>query len=857
MAGRPTPAVPTTRETPPTHRWLRTRGLTAAEAAGRGARISGVRYCIHVDLTDLAGGRFRSTTTVTFDDAAPHQPIWLDLIADRVMSLRADGADLDLAAAVGVERLVLARTAAHTTVEVVADHRAGDAAAGLCRSVDPTDGAVYAWTQFQPFDARRMFPCFDQPDLRAVVTLSVRAPAGWTCVANAARTAEWADGTGTRHEFAPTPPIPTYLVALCAGPFAAVHGRHGELPLALYARRSLAEVLQAAAPELFALTGTGLDLFTAHFGRGYPGTKYDHVFLPDQPGAMENLGCVTWNDEVLYRSAPTPAQRARRALVLLHELSHQWFGDLVSPRWWDDLWLSESFADWAAIWALRFVPELAAHAGDGVALLKPTALRADQLPSSHPVSQPVADVAAVAASFDAITYHKGAYLLHRLVDRIGEDAFLAGLRGYFRRFAWGCATIDGLVEELSAATPVDVRRWADEWLRTAGVNTIRLRVDTAGGRCGSVRIEQTGPVLRTHQIQVTAYRLVDRRLRPVAVVAVTVEGSVTDVRALAGRPAGEVLLPDSAGDGYLKVRPDPESWRALRDWASALDPGPARAVVRQLVADLLFDAELGAADALAMLLDAAATEPGAAEFAATVDLAVVTAHRYASVAERAALSARIADRCLPMAADLRHTPAHRAAAWSAAARSACTAAQLDALAAALPTADLPQPVRWEVATRLVSAEPPGSGLVNRWIGAARRLDPDPDGWIAAAAAACAAPTDDAKDSGLALLFDHRRLPAGRIAQVAAALWQPLQPAASRRAAARYLAGLPGAVRAGGPARALRLVSGGFPTAGLDDDLVRAARRLADDRSLPAAVRSALTDEAALAERTIRTARRPA
>lgn len=841
-------------------RWRAATGLTADEAAARGQQIGSSRYRVHIDLSEFDRGEFVSSTTVIFDVHAPGRPVWIDLIAEEVLSVNLNGRAMPLGDVVGRERLVVPQTLARNTVTVVARHRAGSASAGLCRSVDSADGSTYAWTQFQPFDARRMFPCFDQPDLRGVVSLTVTAPEPWTCVSNSRPSGQPVPAAAGMavHAFTDTPVIPVCVVALCAGPFSQVHGQLGDIPASLYARRSLASALGSAAPELFSLTQHGLEWFSGHFGRPFPGDKYDHVFLPDQPGAMENLGCVTWNDSVLFRSAPTIAQRARRALVLLHELSHQWFGNLVSPRWWDDLWLSESFADWAAVWALRSVPELAEHAGDGPAVYKPIAVRSDQLPGSHPVSRAVADMSAVEANFDAITYHKGACLLHQLVDMVGEESFLAGLRSYFRRFAWSAATVDGLLDELGATTSVDVRRWAAEWLRTSGVNTLRVHVEASLGRYRIVRLRQSAsasrPLLRTHRLPLTEFRLVDGDLRAEHTARLAASGPLTEVRGLAGRPVADLLLPDSDDRGYLKVRLDPDSFEVLLAHGQTLAGPRVRAVARQIIDDMLFDSEVDARSAVRVLTAFLATEVGDRAFASTVDLCAGAALRYSAPRHRRELSAQVADICLAIADGPGTPPAQRNAAWLGVARTAATPDQLAALVRALGTVELPQAVRWEMITRLVAEHGPEAG--DDLVRVEQQQDSDPDGWISAASARAAADDRAAKQSGLTLILTGTRLPSGRIAQVSSGLWQPFQPATTNQAAADYFAGLPQAVAEGGTARGIRQVTGGFPTAGVDDDLVRAARSLAADPDLPAAVRTVLADQADVAARMLRTGRRP-
>ncbi len=838
---------------------LQHSGLTAVEAADRGSSIGRTAYQVLIDLTSLATERtFRVRTIIDFEAREPGRALWLDLLSADVESVEHNGCRLDPPSVVGPERIMLSAVAYRNRVIVHSTQRAGDQAAGLCRSVDPVDGEIYAWTQFQPFDARRMLPCFDQPDLRATFRVEVLAPRDWICVSNAVPVGDPTPaGPDNAHWlFAETPPIPVYLLALCAGPFAVQRRRHAGIPLGLYARRSLSSALDLAAPELFAVTAHGLDTYSAEFDRPFPGDSYDQVFLPDQPGAMENLGCVTWNDRALYRAPPTIAERARRALVLLHELSHQWFGDLVSPRWWDDLWLSESFADWAAQWALRTYPELSGSAGAGAGVFKAEGLRADQLPSTHPVSRAVHDMAAVEANFDAITYHKGACLLQQLVDLVGEQTFLAGLRAYFRRFAWSSATIDGLLDALDRAADVDVRRWAAEWLRTSGVNTVRAEVDIGDdGRYRAVTLRQNAdparPLLRSHQVQLQAFRLVDGTLRPESQVALQISGPATGVPAVIGLAAADLLLVDAQDRGFFKARLDPASLRVLLANGDTLPDAGPRAALRLIVGDMLFNAELDAPAAVRLLARCLGSEVDSQAFTATADLAVATAHRYAAPHRRAELAAIIADRCLELIGAA-SGPVPASEVWAVLAGTAATPDQLAALDGALAVGSLPASVRWDAVTRLIAAGAADPAVADVEL----RGDPDPDAWVAAESARAAASAPEAKQRALALLLDPAGVPVARIAQLAAGLWQPLQDAALADLAVSFLDRLPAAIAAGGTARALRLAQWGFPTSGLTVAVGHSAGALGKDRSLPLAVRVVLTDQAAVVERILRTAALP-
>ena len=837
---------------------LRT-GLTAAEAATRGALIGRTDYRVVVDLCELPReSRFRVVTAIGFEVREPGMPVWLDLIADSVEAVVFNGAALGIAAR-GPERLLLADTAHHNVVTVHSTHLAGRGAAGLCRTVDPADGEVYAWTQFQPFDARRMLPCFDQPDLRAQFDVEVITPAHWTCVSNSRPAPMQQPQADLLHwRFHPTPPIPVYLLAICAGPFAVRRSEHHGLPLGLWARRSLEPALDRAAAELFALTGHGLDRFAQAFDCPYPGDSYDQVFLPDQPGAMENLGCVTWNDGALHRNAPNLAQRTRRAHVLLHELSHQWFGNLVSPRWWDDLWLSESFADWAAAFALDSYAGLQAP-GSGqagrAALGKAAALRADQLPSTHPVSRRIDDIAAVEANFDAITYQKGAAMLHQLVTLVRVSAFLAGLRSYFAHFAWAAATIDGLLDEIDQAAPdVDVRRWAAEWLQTAGINTISVEAtrDPESTCWSGVALRQSAdpsfPQLRRHRVDLQVYHLRGDVLVAGRSVITDISGPSSRVPELEHGQTGELLFLDQFNRGYFRPRPDPTSLITLLRYGHTIGEPAARSAMRQTIDDMLVSAELFTGDAVSLLTCCLATETDAGALAATATMVADAALLYAGTPDRLTFAATVAGQCLDLLENARTPEAHRQILWSTLTRTASRPDQLGVLERALVQGTIPADCRWPAVTRLL-ASGANPDLAER----ESQRDPDPDSWVARHTALAAQPSPTGKDAALQLLLDADRVPTARIGQLASGIWQPFQDLALRETTKMFLHRLPGALAMIGTARALRLVGSGFPRTGLTEAMIVDTRQLATHLSLPPAVRGVLADQAEISDRLLRVA----
>ena len=408
-------------------------------------------YAVELDLARPADEplTFGSVTVIRFDCSNPGAATFVDLIAPAVNEITLNGTPLDPAAFDGA-RIELTGLAAENELRVAAECAYSRHGEGLHRFTDPADGDVYLYSDLETFDAHEVYACFDQPDLKAAFELAVRAPAGWLVVSNNAPdiTDQAADEPAVGYwHFPPTPPVPTYITAVAAGPYHVVRSEHDGIPLGIYCRASLAAYLDAA--EIFEVTRQGLDFFQEAFGRRYPFAKYDQLFVPEfKEGAMENAGCVTIVESYIFRSRVTDFAREARAETILHEMAHMWFGDLVTMRWWDDLWLNVSRSPpGRARWPRPRRPA-GRRAWTTVRrswCTKAWAYRQDQLPSTHPIAADIPDIHAVEVNFDGITYAKGAAVLKQLVAYVGRDNFLAGVRRYFDAHAWGNATLHDLL----------------------------------------------------------------------------------------------------------------------------------------------------------------------------------------------------------------------------------------------------------------------------------------------------------------------------------------------------------------------------------------------------------------------------
>ncbi|MGD1170803.1 aminopeptidase N [Mycobacterium seoulense] len=602
--------------------------LTRDQAVERAALITVDSYQIQLDVTDGNGNpgerTFRSTTTVVFD-ALPGADTYIDLAAETVRAASLNGHDIDVSGYDESTGIPLRGLQQRNVVIVDADCRYSNTGEGLHRFVDPVDDETYLYSQFETADAKRMFACFDQPDLKATFDLRVTAPKHWKVISNGAPESVADSETNRVHTFATTPRMSTYLVALIAGPYAEWNDtytdEHGEIPLGIFCRESLARHMDAE--RLFTQTKQGFGFYHKNFGLPYAFGKYDQLFVPEfNAGAMENAGAVTFLEDYVFRSKVTRASYERRAETVLHEMAHMWFGDLVTMTWWDDLWLNESFATFASVLCQAEATEFTEAWTTFATVEKSWAYRQDQLPSTHPIAADIPDLAAVEVNFDGITYAKGASVLKQLVAYVGLEQFLAGLRDYFRSHAFGNATFDDLVAALEKASGRDLSDWGQQWLKTTGLNTLRADFDVdADHRFSRFVVQQSGAApgggeTRVHRLAIGIYdddgagKLVRVRREEL-----DVEGPVTEVPALVGVSRGQLVLVNDDDLTYCALRLDGESLQtALRRIADIAEPLP-RSLVWSAAWEMTREAELRARDFVALVSDGvhAETEVGVAQ----------------------------------------------------------------------------------------------------------------------------------------------------------------------------------------------------------------------------------------------------
>ncbi|HEV2451594.1 MAG TPA: aminopeptidase N [Streptosporangiaceae bacterium] len=587
--------------------------LTREEARQRAELIDVESYTVELDLT---GGEssFGSVSVIRFRCSDPGADTFLDLTAPAVREITLNGTAADPAAFDGT-RIKLTGLAAVNELRVVAGCAYSRHGEGLHRSVDPADGAVYLFSDLETFAANQVYACFDQPDLKATFELTVTAPAGWHVISNQApdEVPEGADEPGGprisadgRWHFPPTPPLPAYVTAVVAGPYHVVRSEHRGIPLGIFCRATLAGYLDA--DEIFEVTRQGLDFYQELFGMRYPFDKYDQLFVPEfKEGAMENAGCVTVAEELVFRSRVTDFAHEARAETLLHEMAHMWFGDLVTMRWWDDLWLNESFATWAGTLAQAEATRWT-HAWTTFAqLYKAWAARQDQLPSTHPIAADTPDIDSVEVNFDGITYAKGAAVLKQLVAYVGRDNFLAGVRRYFAAHAWSNATLRDLLAALEETSGRDLSAWSKVWLETAGINTLRPDYELAAdGTFSSFTVSQEAPsgypVLRPHRIAIGLYDLTGGALRRRRRVEIDLAGDRIEVAELIGVARPDLVLVNDDDLSYAKIRLDEHSLRTLIGNIGRFADSLPAALCWAAAWDMCRDAEMRARDYVRLVL---------------------------------------------------------------------------------------------------------------------------------------------------------------------------------------------------------------------------------------------------------------
>ena len=614
--------------------------LTRDETAARSStiRLDTVEVDLDVrDAQDLATQTFPTTATLTF--AATADATWLDFLGESVDSVTVNGVARDVqwdGARIRIDGL-----AAHNVVTVGGRGRYSTSGEGLHRFRDPVDGEVYLYTQYEPADARRVYPVFEQPDMKARWRFTVNAPSGWQILSNGAETAREDVAGGVRVAFAETLPLSSYITAVAAGPYHRVDGEWRSddraVPLGVLCRASLAPHLDA--DEILDITRRGLEFFEHAFAYPYPWGKYDQIFVPEYNlGAMENPGLVTFTESYVFRGASTAAQHEGRANTILHEMAHMWFGDLVTMRWWDDLWLKESFADFMGAHAAAVAGGFPDAWVTFASRRKGWAYVQDQLPTTHPIVADITDLEAAKLNFDGITYAKGASVLKQLVAFVGEDAFFRGAQRYFADHAFGNTTLPDLLSALEAESGRDLTTWSRAWLQTSGVSEIAIE----RGDAGALVLTQTDP--RPHRLTCGFFAVSDGRLVRRGTLQVDAVEPRTPLESATA--AGiDLVLANVDDRTYAKVSLDAPSTDAVAAHLSSIEDPVARAVIWAALWNSARDGNLPVSRFVEIAGDHATRETNIALTTDAIAHAAVAIGRYAASDARTPLAEAWLDTC--------------------------------------------------------------------------------------------------------------------------------------------------------------------------------------------------------------------
>jgi len=578
--------------------------LTRMEAGARSALIDVTGYRVELDLARGAE-IFESSSTVRFTCAEPGASTFLDVKPEQLHRATLNGVELDRADFDG-ERITLNGLLAANEVVVTATMRYSNDGQGLHRAVDPADDEHYVYGHSFLDAAPRVFACFDQPDLKAPYDVSVTAPPDWIVLGNGAATRT---GEGS-WALATTKPLATYFITVCAGPYVSVTAEHDGIPLGIHARASLREPLERQAEQILTVTRQSFDYYHSLFGIRYPFGEYHQVFVPEfNAGAMENPGCITLRDQYVFRGATTHDEVLTRSSTISHEMAHMWFGDLVTMKWWDDLWLNESFAEYMSHRTLYEATEFTDAWVDASMARKPWGYGAERMPSTHPVAgSPAPDAQSALQNFDGISYAKGSATLVQLIAHIGDDAFIAGVTDYLRSHAFGNASLADFLGAMERSSGKDLQGWAEAWLRTAGLDAISLETTTDQGLITSATVHRIPPTAypaeRAHSFEVAGFSDGTEVFR----VATTVHGNETALPELVGKPKATMLIPNAADLTWANIKLDAATVAATPAQLWSVPPAQTRAVVWAALIDGVALAEIDPRHLIAVMATSWAKE---------------------------------------------------------------------------------------------------------------------------------------------------------------------------------------------------------------------------------------------------------
>ncbi|MCS5718677.1 aminopeptidase N [Herbiconiux sp. CPCC 205763] len=813
--------------------------LTRAEAQERAALLATKSYDVVLDLT-TGPETFRSTTTVTFT-ATEGASTFIDAITRTVHAVTLNGESLDPATVSDGVRIQLPALKAENTLVVDADMEYTNTGEGLHRFVDPVDDEVYLYSQFEVPDSRRMFAVFEQPDLKATFTFTVTAPDYWEVVsnsptpepvtANPGETATWT--------FEPTPRISSYITAIVAGPYiverselTSADGR--VIPLGVFSRASLSQYMDA--DYIFEKTREGFAFYEEKYDFPYPFAKYDQLFVPEfNAGAMENAGAVTFTETYVFRSKVTDAVRERRVVTILHELAHMWFGDLVTMRWWNDLWLNESFAEYMSTLATAEATEWKEAWTTFAAMEKSWAYRQDQLPSTHPIVATINDLEDVQVNFDGITYAKGASVLKQLVAWVGQDEFMAGVAAYVNKHQFGNTELNDLLTELETTSGRDLTEWSQLWLETAGVNTLRPAIEVnADGIITSFAVLQEAaldyPTIRPHRLAIGFYNVANDRLVRDYRVELDVDGTRTEVPELVGRERPDLVLLNDDDLAYAKIRLDAYSLDIAIEHLASIESPLARSLVWGSAWDATRDAETRGRDFVRLVLGNIATETESTTIRTVLGQLVLTATQYVAPDARTETIRTAADALWKLALDAAPGSDAQFQFVKFFAALASTDEQLENVAhlhdgtVMLEGLDIDTDLTWELLIALVAGGRAGQAEID----ATLEADNTASGQQSAAHATAAIPTPEGKAAAFASLVDTDTAPNAIVRATGLGFQRGSDPALFAPLVPRYFEALQPLWANRSYAIAASVINGLYPAALANQELRDATQAWLDD-----------------------------
>ena len=489
-------------------------------------------------------------------------------------------------------------TTGSNRVEIAFEHKYSHTGEGLHQYKDPEDENIYLYSDFEPYYAHRMFPCFDQPDLKASFELTVDAPKEWQIISNTAEHDVTKLEGRKSWAFPPSPLISTYIFALHAGPYKMWKADADGIPLRLFARQTVAKWVDYQ--EWFRVTRAGIKFYNEQFGYPLPYAKYDQVLVPEyNMGAMENAAAVIYSERYIHRGKVTKEMARNRADTILHEMAHMWFGDLVTMRWWNGLWLNESFATFMSFWALQGTGDKDAWQ-DFFANIKEWAYWQDQLITTHPIESHIADTDHAASNFDGITYGKGASAIKQLFYYLGKDDFREGLQRYFEKYALRNASINNFMQMLAEASSKNLTEWQHVWLQRAGVNSLEAVWSCdEDGEIAKMTLKQgseDGAPLRPHRTRVALYSQAKggSKYKASKILDVTYSQAETSVDEAVGKPCPAFVFPNYEDYDFAKVTLDPKSLEAVETHLSQVEDPLTRQMLWYVLWDMTTDGRIAA-----------------------------------------------------------------------------------------------------------------------------------------------------------------------------------------------------------------------------------------------------------------------